>query len=554
MGPIEPVALTAATLLATKALEALGGKTGEATWAGLNRLMALVRGAVSGHRQAEATLTELENHPDDQGRIRRLAEVLVAFGAQDAEFHRELVVLVGGARRDPVVGSFATQVYGQAQVDQLVNVGQARDIYIQPPSPPATAMRLPAEPGPVRWPTSGRTVSNLPPRNLIFTGRDEQFTVLQQRLSAASTAAIVQPLALHGLGGVGKTQLALEFAYRQAGEYDVIWWVAAEQAAAIPGQLVALARRLGISEQAEQAETVAMLFDELRHRHRWLLVFDNAEQPHDLRPYWPSGRGHMLITSRNPSWQPLAATTCIDVLPRADAIAFLQHRVGIDKPNADGLSEALGDLPLALEQAAAYLEQTHTPPNQYVELLTSRAHELFALGRPVASEQTIATVWDISLQRLRTEGAAAEDLLHLCAFMAPDHIPRWLLEDHPDVLPPSLAGVVRDRLPYHQALGTLSRYSLATATDEAISVHRLVQAVVRHQLQPDQRRHWGTTATELITVGFPQAPEEVEAWPDSALLLPHALAVADHVSVYPETAGTTAALLIQAARYLRGRV
>lgn len=82
-----------------------------------------------------------------------------------------------------------------------------------------------------------------------------------------------------------------------------------------------------------------------------------------------------------------------------------------------------------------------------MELLTSRGHELFAAGRPVTSGQTIATIWDISLQRLRTEGAAAEDLLHLCALMAPDHIPRWLIEDHSDVLPPSLAGVVRDRLP-----------------------------------------------------------------------------------------------------------
>ena len=159
----------------------------------------------------------------------------------------------------------------------------------------------------------------------------------------------------------------------------------------------------------------------------------------------------------------------------------------------------------------------------------------------------------MSLQRLHTDGTAAEDLLRLCAFMAPDHLPRWLFEDHPDVLPPSLAGVVRDRLGYHQALGILDRYSLATVTDEAVSVHRLVQAVVRQQLQPDQRRQWGTTATELIAGGFPQVPEEVGAWPAAAHLLPHALAVVDHSSLNPETAETTAALLIQAARYLRGR-
>ena len=166
----------------------------------------------------------------------------------------------------------------------------------------------------------------------------------------------------------------------------------AEQPAAIPGQLVALARRLGIPEMTEQAETIAVLFDELRSRDRWLMVFDNAEDPIDLRAWWPPDSGRVLVTSRNPAWGGLATAVALDVLPRSEAVAFLRRRLGRDDPGFDQLAATLGDLPLALEQAAAYLEQTHTPPGKYIELLRTRAQELFALGRPAASEQTIATI------------------------------------------------------------------------------------------------------------------------------------------------------------------
>jgi hypothetical protein len=211
-------------------------------------------------------------------------------------------------------------------------------------------------------------VSNLPARNPNFTGRADLLDQLHQRLSPGQAAAViqVQAQALHGLGGVGKTQLALEYAHRHKGDYDLIWWVAAEPPAAIPGQLAALARRLGLPEAAEHAETVQALWDALRQRDRWLLVFDNAEHPSDLRPWWPPDAGRVLVTSRNPTWTGLAATVPLDVLPRAEAVAFLQHRLGRDDPALDQLAETLGELPLALEQAAAYLEETAGSPSGYL--------------------------------------------------------------------------------------------------------------------------------------------------------------------------------------------
>ncbi len=152
----------------------------------------------------------------------------------------------------------------------------------------------------------------------------------------------VQAQTLHGLGGVGKTQLALEYAYRHQTDYDLIWWVTAEPPAAIPGQLVALARRLGLPEQAEQAETIGALWDALRQRDRWLLVFDNAEDPRDLRPWWPPDSGRVLVTSRHPIWAGPATALAVDVLPHTEAVAFLRRRLGRDDPDFDLLAAALG--------------------------------------------------------------------------------------------------------------------------------------------------------------------------------------------------------------------
>jgi tetratricopeptide (TPR) repeat protein len=406
----------------------------------------------------------------------------------------------------------------------------------------------------VRWPTPDRTISNLPARNPVFTGRQDLLNRLYQDLATSQAAAVVQAHALHGLGGVGKTHLVLEYAHRHAGDYDLIWWVTTDQPAAIPGQLVALARRLDIPEQAEQAETIAALLNELRHHRRWLLVFDNAEQPRDLRPYWPpGGGGHVLVTSRNPAWTGLATTVAIDVLPRAEAIAFLHRRASLDEPAADALAEALGDLPLGLEQAAAYLDETGTAPAEYMGLLRDRAPELFTLGHPATSEQTIATTWTVSLDHIHAETPVAQDLLNLCAFFGPDDLPRALLTSHPDLLLDPLATALRDQLGLQQALGALRRYSLMTVSGDTVSMHRLVQAVVRHKLDTDGQRRWAETAVRLVLAAFPQEAEDVQTWPLAARLLPHVLGATDHAKALNVAPKSTANLLTKSARYLWSR-
>ena len=549
---IEPAALAAAGLLAASALGTQAGQAGTGAWQDQARLAELVQRAIT-DSGAAAVLDDATGRPQDPAAVGALAQALAAVAAQDRGFRDVLARVVGQAVHDSPMRSVATTIAGHAQVGKLVTIGHAGSVHVHlPPPPPQTPLdRL------HRGAVSTPLVANLPPRNPVFTGRDQLVGQLHSCLQPGEAAAVVQvqAQALHGLGGVGKTQLALEYAHRHAGDYELVWWVSAEQPAAIGGQLAALARRLGIAEATNQAETIAMLYDELRGRDRWLLVFDNAEDPAGLRPWWPPASGRVLVTSRNPAWGGLATTVPLDVLSRSEAVAFLRRRIGRDDPGFDQLAEALGDLPLALEQAAAYLDETATTPGAYLGLLATSARELFALGRPATTEQTIATTWTVSLQRLREQAPAAEDLLVLCAFLAPDDIPRDLPGRHAEVLPARLAATVQDTLAYQQVIGALRRYSLISTSQDggALSVHRLVQAVTRQQLDEEQQRRWAAIALRMVRAGFPADHTNPAAWPEYGRLLPHILVVTEHASrleVEPDGIGWS---LNEAGLYLSQR-
>ncbi|MEU2629245.1 FxSxx-COOH system tetratricopeptide repeat protein, partial [Kitasatospora sp. NPDC007106] len=272
-----------------------------------------------------------------------------------------------------------------------------------------------------RLPGSLPGVWNIPTRNASFTGRDELLVRLRAGLTTGSPVTVQ---AMHGRGGIGKTQLAIEYAHRFAGECELAWWIRAEEPALIGEQLTALAARIGAAPaDATPAEAWEALAAELRTRSRWLLIFDNAEDPAALRPYLPGGTGHILITSRDPAWHTLAIPLDIDAFTRPESVALLRDRVPtLTDADADHLAQDLDDLPLALVQAAALLGGSLTLA-QYRDLLAAQISDLLDEGRPLDYPLPLAAQIRLSHQRLAQESPQAAALLRACALLAPEPFP-----------------------------------------------------------------------------------------------------------------------------------
>jgi hypothetical protein len=217
-------------------------------------------------------------------------------------------------------------------------------------------------------------------RNPAFVGRNTALVELRDQLLAGGTA-VAQ--ALHGMGGVGKSQLAVEYAYRFAGVYELVWWIAAERTELIATQLADLAVEANVAaDTTEIPAAVSALYAELRHRDGWLLIFDNAEDPRALQQWLPGGPGHVLITSRNPNWGEIAAPVNVAVFAAEESVTLLRRRVaGISVADAEHVAAELGNFPLALAQAAGVLSETGLPAAAYLEHLAGHVSEALADGR-----------------------------------------------------------------------------------------------------------------------------------------------------------------------------
>ncbi|MEV0484371.1 FxSxx-COOH system tetratricopeptide repeat protein [Streptomyces sp. NPDC050508] len=394
---------------------------------------------------------------------------------------------------------------------------------VAPSFPGGGALRQLGGSGP-RLPGSLPRVWNLPSRNASFTGRDGLLVRLRQTLAAGGKVAVQ---ALHGRGGVGKTQLAVEYAHRFAGEYELAWWIASEDPALIPDQLAQLATRIGAAPAgASSAEAVDALLGELRTRSRWLLVFDNIEDPDALTPHLPGGRGHVLITSRNPHWHAHATPLNIDVFTRAESVALLRARGAVlDDTNASHLARTLDDLPLALAQAAAFLADGLSAADLSAELARSTAAVL-AEGCPVGYPVSLAAQVRLTTTRLESDHSGAAALLFALTLLAPEPFPVTTSASHlTDDASPPLKDALATRLAAGAALHAVTRHSLARTQEGTIQLHRLTQTVLYDQLTPDQREHAGRDVEALLTAATPGDIDQPSAWPAWRVLLPHLLTV-----------------------------
>lgn len=375
----------------------------------------------------------------------------------------------------------------------------------------------------------------VPLRNVNFIGRKDLLASLHVELSK-STATAVLPGALHGMGGIGKSQIALEYVYRHAKDYELIWWVPAENPSEIQASLVKLAQQLHLPVEQSVDTAVPAVLDALsvgEPYRRWLLVFDNADQPADVQKFWPRrGAGHILVTSRNPQWWDVAQPLEVDVFKREESRELLQRRnVDLPAEDADRLAIVLGDLPLAIEQAAAWRAETGMPTDEYLQLLEDKRTELLESRPPTGYDLTVEAAWNVSLDRLKEENTGAHELLEVCAFFSPEPITRSIFSGVRNVpVSPALEQILADPIHLGRAIREIARYSLVRLDHrtDTLQLHRLVQLVLRNKLTPDDQERVRHTAHVLLANQDPRKPDAVESWPRYAEILPHIRAMDAH--------------------------
>jgi hypothetical protein len=354
----------------------------------------------------------------------------------------------------------------------------------------------------------------VPARNLDFIGRRALLARLERQLRRHSVVAVL-PGPHRGMGGVGKSQIATEYVYLHGAEYDVVWWIPSEQPAQVPASLIELGDALGLNV-GKEVTAASRVCEKLRAGEphaNWLLIFDNAETLAAVHKYLPrGGTGKALVTSRNAEWGPLTSTVSVGPFTRHESVQLLRRRNRrLSLLDADRLAAALGDLPLAIEQASAWLVTTHMDVGEYLALLARKRAELRKIAwkraklnklarkrakrpKPVLMpgyEMPVAAAANVALDRLAEENPAALDLLQVCSFLAPEPIGRDIFENPPAAIVAQLEEALQRPDKLDQALQDIQRYVLARLDHRSgtIQLHRLVRTVLQSRIRA---RDWST--------------------------------------------------------------
>lgn len=408
-------------------------------------------------------------------------------------------------------------------------------------------------------------------RNPFFLGREIELAQLRHYLQAGQATALARPQAISGLGGIGKTQLALEYAYRYYQDYQVVLWVHAESSEALISSYIALASLLRLPEREakEQDVTVQAVKSWLQTHRAWLLILDNADELTLLPDFLPAiPGGHVLQTTRAAATGRLAHRLEIETLLPEQGALFLLRRATFLAPDAElsqlppqqqklalQISQEMGGLPLALDQAGAYLEETGMNLADYWNVYQQhRADLLQRRGKLVVDHPTpVATTWSLSFQRVEEKNPAAADLLRLCAYLAPDTIAEEILTAGASLLGPVLAPVATDAFLLGLAIEALRAYSLVRRDRQkkVLLVHRLIQAVLQDELEETERRYWAEYAILAVNAAFPAS--EYGNWSQCERLLPQALLAAKWSNIYQINRAEVGHLLQEVASYLQDR-
>jgi tetratricopeptide (TPR) repeat protein len=373
---------------------------------------------------------------------------------------------------------------------------------------------------------------DVPPRNPNFTGREVLLERLHNELLGHRATAVL-PQAVYGMGGVGKSQLVNEYVHQHRSELDLIWWIPAENESQILTSLTKLAQRLDLDVSPEANNAVPAVQEALSTGKvpypRWLLVFDNAESVESVRSYFPTGgAGKILVTSRNPGWARAAQALEVDVFTREESKRFLTARNPELSPgDADRLADALGDLPLAVEQAAAWRAETGMSVEEYLVLLDDKRLEVLSSPSSPDYPTSVAAAWNISLDELKQVNPIALHLLQICSYLSPEPISRQLFSG--SVITPISEGIgeaLSEPFQLGRAIQDIKRFSLAKLDQGAgtLQIHRLVQRVVEARMDDEQRDLMQRVAHALLANANPGKPDWRDSWDRYQALLPHILA------------------------------
>jgi tetratricopeptide (TPR) repeat protein len=374
-------------------------------------------------------------------------------------------------------------------------------------------------------PPPPRPFIGVPPRIASFTGRADELDRLDAILTHDKPAAVTQVVgiaAVHGLGGVGKTSVAVEYAHRYRKLYAGVCWCPAETCMGLSSALAGLAVILGAAraDEADVEKSARAALGRLAElRATWLLVYDNVTSPDEIANLLPSAGARVLITSRFSDWGGLADEVSLDVLPPEEAIAFLQARAGrSDCSGANTLAEALGHLPLALDHAAAYCKRTQM---RFAEYATKASDLITTVLRGAGYPRSVAATFDLAISQAVAQCTSAEALMAFLAQCAPERIPMLLVE-----------GAIDDESERLEAVAALAEMSLMKHDpfddgSEAVTVHRLVQAVARERsnLRGLAQRAANGVITRLAAIYSDDGYNNPQSWPLLAQLTPHVLAL-----------------------------
>ena len=406
-------------------------------------------------------------------------------------------------------------------------------------------------------------------RNPYFTGREEVLQNLYTRLRETQEATWTQPQAISGLGGIGKTQTAFEYAYRYHADYQAVLWVKADTYETLGSDFVNIARLLQLPEQNEQDQrhTVDAVKHWLEVHTAWLLIFDNVEDlamVNDFIP--PASKGHILLTTRTQAVGTIAQRIDLEKMEAEEATLFLLRRTKMlertarledasaaDSIEARDIVRAMDGLPLALDQAGAYIEETACSLYDYFDHYRRQRSTLLDLRGYYASEhpESVATTWLLSFEKVEQSNAAAAELLRLCAFLHPDGILEEIITDGSPELGALLQPVAADRFKLDTAIAALRKFSLVrrNSNTKTLTIHRLVQAILKDSLDEGIQRLWAERAVRAVNRTFPDG-DQVATWQHCQRCLPQVYTCVALIEQWHMLLPEAARLLDQAGLYL----